>query len=257
MPQKFSNAARAELAAAIDTTATSFTIDAGGERFPVANTGAAPIGPAADWFKVVLQDDTSFEIVYVRSHASGSTSFTNVMRAQEGTTAAAFAAGTVVGLRPLASDADAAANKRVDKAGDTMTGPLNVPAGATGAQVPQAQEVPVLARGVLERRALDFNDAGGALDVWTENWIYSGEGGFSMSLPSTPAVGDRLELRNYDNSWGNVGDFTLVVPVGHVVYVGGQALTGPNTLVLDTSRVQCLALVLQAVEGATKVWSAY
>lgn len=33
-----------------------------------------------------------------------------------------------------------AASPKVDKAGDTMTGPLNVPSGASGTQVPQAQE---------------------------------------------------------------------------------------------------------------------
>lgn len=31
---------------------------------------------------------------------------------------------------------------KVSKTGDTMTGPLSVPAGASGAQVPQAQEIP-------------------------------------------------------------------------------------------------------------------
>ena len=35
---------------------------------------------------------------------------------------------------------------KVSKTGDTMTGPLSVPAGATGAQVPQAQEIAGLVR---------------------------------------------------------------------------------------------------------------
>lgn len=105
MAQKFTNAARAELIAGINSVDTSFTIAAGGNLFPVANTGAVAISNAADWFKLVIQDVDGIEIVYVRTHVADSASFSNILRGQEGTTAKNFAAGSIVGLRPLASDA--------------------------------------------------------------------------------------------------------------------------------------------------------
>ena len=113
MTQKFSDVARAELAADITDVATSFTIDDGGALFPVADTGAAAIGPGKDWFKVTLVDDDGYEIVYVRTHEDGSTTFSDVLRGQEGTTARAFDAvhsvsgrATVVGLRVSSVDFD-------------------------------------------------------------------------------------------------------------------------------------------------------
>lgn len=104
--QKFANNARAELVAGISDSDTALTLVSGGSLFPVANTGAAAIGPGADWFKLVLQDVTGMEIVYCRTHVADSTGFSNLMRAQEGTTARTFSAGAVVGLRPTAGDAE-------------------------------------------------------------------------------------------------------------------------------------------------------
>lgn len=105
MAQKFSDAARAELVAGINSSDVSFTIVAGGSLFPAANTGASAISNSADWFKLVLQDVDGIEIVYVRTHVDDSLSFSNILRGQEGTTAKEFLAGSIVGLRPLASDA--------------------------------------------------------------------------------------------------------------------------------------------------------
>lgn len=105
MAQKFSDAARAELVAGINSSDVSFTTVEGGSLFPAANTGASAISNSADWFKLVLQDVDGIEIVYVRTHVADSLSFSNILRGQEGTTAKAFLAGSIVGLRPLASDA--------------------------------------------------------------------------------------------------------------------------------------------------------
>ena len=105
MAKLFTNAARAELASGLSSGATSFSISSGGAQFPVANTGSSAISSAADWFKLVIQDTGNFEIVYVRTHSSGSNTFSNVLRAQEGTTARAFAAASVVGMRITATDA--------------------------------------------------------------------------------------------------------------------------------------------------------
>lgn len=113
MGQQFSDAARSELTAGILAGDTTFTL-ADGSRFPDANAGTSPVSDANLWFKAVLQDETGFEIVYVRTHAVATTpdTLSNVLRGQEGTTARAFAADSVVGLRPLAADMDTAINGR-------------------------------------------------------------------------------------------------------------------------------------------------
>lgn len=98
MAQKFADAARAFLSAGISDTATSLTITSGGSLFPVANT--------TDWFKAVLQDETGIEIIYVNTHTSGSTTFSDIVRGREGTTAKSFAAGSVFGIRLTALDAE-------------------------------------------------------------------------------------------------------------------------------------------------------
>jgi len=106
MPQIFSNNARALLTSGIGASATSLTVQsAKADLFPIADVGASSLPSADDWFKVVLQDSSgNVEIVYVRTRASGSPIFSNVIRGQEGTTARAFDAGSVVGLRVTALD---------------------------------------------------------------------------------------------------------------------------------------------------------
>jgi hypothetical protein len=106
MPQLFTNNARALLTASITDTATSMVVESSkADLFPTANTGTGTVPAATDWFKVTLQDSTgAVEIVYVRTRTAGSGIFSNVLRAQEGTTAKAFSTGTVVGLRLTAAD---------------------------------------------------------------------------------------------------------------------------------------------------------
>lgn len=129
MAQLFSNAARSELSGAIIAGDTSFSIVDSGSEFPVANTGASAIGPSADWFKAVLQDASGIEIVFVRTHAPASTSFSDVLRGQEGTTARSFAAGSTLGLRPTAGDATGTAAEislRAPIASPIFTGNIGV-----------------------------------------------------------------------------------------------------------------------------------
>ena len=115
MAQKFKDAARGELVNPITTSSTSIEVT-NGNLFSVAtvDTGALSSG---DWFKAVLQDDSNIEIVYVRTHelVTSPNLMTNVLRGQDGTTAKAFPAGAVFGIRPTAGDMDAAINGKVDK----------------------------------------------------------------------------------------------------------------------------------------------
>ena len=109
MPQLFTNSARALLTAGIDASATSLTVESSkADFFPVANVGTGSLPSANNWFKAVLQDSMgNIEIVYVRTRTSGSGVFSNVLRAQEGTTARSFVAGAVVGVRLTATDINA------------------------------------------------------------------------------------------------------------------------------------------------------
>lgn len=116
MAQKIANNARALLTGSILATDTSIAIEvAKADSFPVANTGTDPIPTTGkDYFKAVLQDTSgNIEIVYVRTRAAGSAILSNVIRGREGTTALAFAAGSVVGLRLTAADHEQALNTLV------------------------------------------------------------------------------------------------------------------------------------------------
>jgi hypothetical protein len=106
MGQKFSDGARTKLASGITASSTSLTL-LDGSAFPAANAGTSAVSEANDWFKVVIQDSDSFEIVYVRSHdtANSPNTFSNVLRGQDGTTAQVFGTDATVGLRPTAGDA--------------------------------------------------------------------------------------------------------------------------------------------------------
>lgn len=96
MAQLWSNAARTELAEAITGSGTTLVLK---------EPGGFPTISGSDWFKVVLQDSAGIEIVHVTAY-DGGTQMT-VVRARGGTTARAFAAGTVVGLRLVAGDLEA------------------------------------------------------------------------------------------------------------------------------------------------------
>lgn len=95
MTQLYADAARGSLASGIAAGDTVITLNGLGNLFP---TTVAP-----DFFKGVLQDVAGFEIVYCTAHANSSNTFT-VTRGQEGTTARAFAAGSIFGIRPTAQD---------------------------------------------------------------------------------------------------------------------------------------------------------
>lgn len=103
MGQKFKNNARALLAAGITASDTSIVVEGGyGDLFPVATLG---LGSSGDWFKATLElEGGEREIVKVRTRASGSDVFSEVVRAQEGSTALICPAGTVIGLRFTAAD---------------------------------------------------------------------------------------------------------------------------------------------------------
>lgn len=110
MAQQFSNNARALLTSSIALDATSIVIESTkADLFPVADVGAGSLPSASSWFKATLQDSSgNVEIVAVRTRTAGSGVLSNVIRGYDGTTARAFTAGTVVGLRITAEDVQTA-----------------------------------------------------------------------------------------------------------------------------------------------------
>lgn len=101
MGQLFANAARTKLSTGITASDTSLNLAGGGSLFPDIDTVNS-----STFFKLVLQDETNIEIVYVNYHSEPTSPnvFSNLQRGKEGTTARDWPANTVVGLRMTAKD---------------------------------------------------------------------------------------------------------------------------------------------------------
>lgn len=142
MSQLFADRAISILQATINSSATSLTVEAGkADRFPVADTGTDPVNTAGkDWFKAVLRDSSgNWEIVYVRTRALGSAVLSNVQRAQEGTTAIGFAAGSIVRVSVTAEDIEGTvAHPNDDTGAHAASAISNTPAGNISATTVQA-----------------------------------------------------------------------------------------------------------------------
>lgn len=102
MAQRFANAARTTLAQPLSASDTFLVVALGtGTLFPEARV----TGSGTTWFKVVIEDKDGIEVVEVQYHyPRSSTTFNNIVRGIEGTSARDFEAGAVVGLRLTAGD---------------------------------------------------------------------------------------------------------------------------------------------------------
>ncbi len=123
MAVKFANLASTTLASATTNAATSIT---------VSDASSFPSLGGSDYFYASIGEGLASEIVKVTAVSSNTLTAT---RGQDGTTAAAHSAGTVVALRVVAAALDdiasqaqtAADTESVSIAGDTMTGTLTAP----------------------------------------------------------------------------------------------------------------------------------
>lgn len=96
MPRKFTNRASSTLTHTITNTGTTLVVAvADADRFPVVTV-------VGDYFLLVLQNATQFEIVKVTGRAFGSPNLTGVVRGFEGTVAIGWVATTNIGLRVTA-----------------------------------------------------------------------------------------------------------------------------------------------------------
>jgi hypothetical protein len=122
------NNAYSTLAADLTSSATSLTVATGqGNRFPVVADGNF-------FFATLVDSSNNLEIVKVVATA---TDVFTINRGQDGTSGRAYVIGDRIELRPTA----ALFNDKLSVGGGTTTGPITVPASATGSQVPRVSEV--------------------------------------------------------------------------------------------------------------------
>lgn len=195
MGQQFTDGARALTSAALADTDTTISIADSGALFPVASAGDmtqyADINDVTPpWFKLVLQDDTGIEIVYVGTHADSATTFTDVLRGQEGTTARAFASGSVAGLRVTAVDM------------------ARVPATAAA-----------LADLDFDTRYYPRADADAAMKAAAATLGINAQTGTTYTLALSDAGGMVTMTNAAANSVGVPANSSVAFPVGTVVYV--------------------------------------
>jgi hypothetical protein len=109
----FTNNASALLATSLATTQTAIVVDVGeGARFPIPSGG--------DYFKATLEDSGgNIEIVHCSTRVGD---VLTVARAQEGTPATFFPAGSRIELRVTKEMLE----EFIQRSGDTMTGPLDL-----------------------------------------------------------------------------------------------------------------------------------
>jgi hypothetical protein len=113
MAQLFTNNARAKLQSSIQPTDVQLVITASlADLFPIGNT--ANWSTTLNWFKAIEDDEGNIEIVKVGVRTLGSGVFSNVLRAQDGTTARNFSTGAAVELRFTADDLNQTESVRLD-----------------------------------------------------------------------------------------------------------------------------------------------
>lgn len=117
MSAKFSNNATSRLSVSISSTDTSLSVQAGdGEKYP------SPTGN--DWFPLTLLKANG-DLEITKCTARSGDVFT-IDRGQENTSPKSFSVGDRVEVRMTEGAYEERMREKVDKAGDTMTGPLTL-----------------------------------------------------------------------------------------------------------------------------------
>jgi hypothetical protein len=223
MTQKFANAARAYLASTVSDSATTVTIDGGGSLFPAITS--------PEFSRAVLQDANGIEVVLITAHTAASDSFT-VTRAQEGTTARSFAAGSVFGIRMTSADADTFAAKVSGPASATNSA-LAAFDGTTGKLIKNASLTAnnvLLGNGTSAVQVVAPGTAGNVLTSNGTTWTSAAGGGSVVQYPQnsrsanyTLVLGDAGKQIFHPSSDTSVRTFTIpanssvAFPVGTVV----------------------------------------
>lgn len=195
MGLKLSNNAISTLASGITAASTSIALATGtGSKFPTLAAG--------DYFPATISNpDGTFEIVRVTAR-SGDT--LTVTRAQEGTTALAFDAGTLIELRLTAGTIDAintSAGNALSQSGGTMTGDLTMGAGTKivlEGTADDANEITIVPGNPTADRTLNLPDKSGTLAT-TDDVPQAFPSGTKMLFQQTAAPTGWTKDTTHDN----------------------------------------------------------
>lgn len=218
MTQLFTNNAYSALAGAITDSATTITLTTGtGSKFPTPTGG--------DYFLLTLIGldssllESSWEVIKVTAR---STDTLTVVRAQDTTTALAWASGTRAELRITAAtlntfmDSAEVAAAYLALSGGTLTGAL------VGTSV-------TAKKNVLTPVALTSSGGSIAIDLADSNFTHTLTENTVLANPTnlTPGQSGRIKLTNHASSPKTLAFGSYWLPVGGVV----QSLTASNSAV--------------------------
>lgn len=272
MAQQFSDAARSELTAGISAGDTTITL-ADGSRFPEADAGTSAVGDGNLWFKAVLQDETGFEIVYVRTHAVATTpdTLSNVLRGQEGTTARSFAATSVIGVRLTAFDMASLWATMANKATDSIAltdaaGTATLPATAAASVASRLQVLRNNVKQAFADLAGKMSTAGGAFSngisfgsataaspstVTRHIALYGTEYGFSITPERLNYVVNATATHRFMVGSTEVGSISSA---GDLVMASNVTAYSDPRLKENFQRVQDPFYILTNLDGGTFNW---
>lgn len=214
MSQKLSNNARAALVGSLSAIATTLTIESTkADLFPVANRSDW-LTPG-DWFKATIENNLGeVEIIYVGLRNAGSGLLGNILRGQEGTTARAYSAGAVVGIRITALDVQnclAGVFEEVTADTITVTGNVTAAEGTNPGHVVVKSQLDGVKR-------LPPNTTG-----LVSGEVYLANANFTLNLGLTP--GDLIGVIN-----DSAAAITAVEGAGVTLRFSGFAVTGNRQL---------------------------
>lgn len=224
MPRLFTNFASTLLASGITDIQTTLAVTTGdGDLFPVAD-----LSGTGDYFDIVIEDGATppnIEILQVTDRTLGSDNLT-VVRAQEGTTAFAFAANSRVELRPTAATMDS----YLTGDGDTISGNDNTLI-TRNTQLPPSTGNPALLKQGELFVNLNGQDLYSALFDDSSPILLGGNNVVSTSAPGEPALGKLWFDSNNSilNIWNGLA-WVDVTTGGNPPSLGEEIAQGYNAL---------------------------
>lgn len=234
------NNAYSTLAASISAVVTTITVDVGhGSRFPTISDG--------NFFYATLIDVSNvLEIVKVVGRAGDV--FT-VTRGQDGTIGHAYTAGDRIELRPTAALFD----NKLSKGGGVMTGHIEAIAGAATTQVPQIQEVVQRAGDSMTGPLTvpELRGVGGVVELPTGHRVLGADIG---SLVAPGMVVQQVNVQT-----GEIVTTTAIIPWDNSIpqiTEGAEAFTLAITPKFTTSKLRIDITIITGVTSSARITAA-
>lgn len=256
----FTNNASAALASSITTSSTTITVTTGsGALFPAISGG--------NYFYATLTDSSNnLEIVKVTARA---TDVLTVVRAQEGTTARAYAAADKIELRVTAAGMNSLAQLGLDNTFtgvNTFTTPIAAGSGGTGVTTSTGSGAnvlgtsPTITSAVLVTPALGTPASGVMTNVTgtaaglTAGTLAAGAAFSTPAITNPSFIGALMEAAtitatvppattNYDASTQTVQFYTTNATANFTLNIRGTSSVALNTL-MATGQAMTLALII-------------